>query len=192
MVQIIDAVGWDCPKPIIATKKALNLVKEGEVITRVDNQIALRNLLDFGASLGYEVSYEEDGNVFVVKTVKPFEEDEHMDANDDLVVVVASDKIGEGAEELGKVLMKSFLFTQLEVDPAPKTIIFMNSGVFLTCEGSPEEETVRELEERGIEILTCGACMNFYGLSESLIVGSPSNMFSIVSRINGAGKVYRA
>ena len=88
--------------------------------------------------------------------------------------------MGEGAEELGKTLLKAFVFSLTQQDKLPKTILFYNGGASLTCEGSPMLDDLKALEAQGVEIMTCGTCLNFYGLTEKLAVGSVTNMYTIV------------
>ena len=95
------------------------------------------------------------------------------------MVVIASDRMGEGAEELGKTLLKAFVFSLTQQDKLPKTILLYNGGAYLTCEGSPMLEDLKALEAEGVEILTCGTCLNFYGLTEKLAVGGVTNMYVI-------------
>lgn len=109
----------------------------------------------------------------------------------DTVVVIASDQMGEGAEELGKTLLKAFVFSLTQQDKLPKTILFYNGGAHLTCEGSPMLEDLRALEAEGVEILTCGTCLNFYGLTEKLAVGGVTNMYVIAEKMLGAGNVVK-
>ena len=187
MKQTINALGWQCPKPIIATKKALDNMAEGEVLTIVDNKIALDNLVDFANSLGYQVSYEEEGGIYNVTTVKDKDaEEQAVKQEENLVIVVTSDQFGVGSEEFGRALMKTYLYSLPEADKKPNTLIFINSGVFLNCVETGEADTIQALEALGVEILTCGACLNFYGLTEQLAVGSISNMYNIVAKMNNA------
>lgn len=188
MKQTINALGWQCPKPIIATKKALDNMPEGEVLTIVDNKIALDNLVDFANSLGYTVSYtEEEGGIYNVTTVKDKDADGHESTQEEnLVIVITGDQFGVGSEDFGRTLMKTYLYTLTEADKKPNTLIFINSGIFLNCVGTGEVETLQTLEALGVEILTCGACLNFYGLTEKLAVGTISNMYNIVAKMNNA------
>ncbi len=185
MEQIINAQGWECPKPIIETKRLLDTMTEGTVTTIVDNDIALKNLTNFAESLGYTVSNIQDKNLYKV-TIQKEKDIEAFEKEGSLVILVSTDTFGQGAKELGESLMKSYLYAITEVTPRPKTLIFINSGVFFTVEGSVVEESLRTLEADGIEILTCGACLNFYGLTDKLIIGSVSNMYSIVEKLNNA------
>ena len=113
------------------------------------------------------------------------------DARTDTVVVIASDKMGEGAEELGKTLLKAFVFSLTQQDKLPKTILFYNGGASLTCEGSPMLEDLKALEAEGVEILTCGTCLNYYGLTEKLAVGGVTNMYVIAEKMLNAGNVVK-
>mgnify|MGYP000470503497 CR=1 FL=1 len=105
------------------------------------------------------------------------------DSRTDTVVVIANDKMGEGSEELGKTLLKAFTFALTQQDNLPKTILFYNGGASLTCEGSPMLEDLKTLEAEGVEILTCGTCLNFYGLTEKLAVGGVTNMYVIAEKM---------
>ena len=113
------------------------------------------------------------------------------DTRTDTVVAIGSDKMGIGAEELGKTLLKAFVFALTQQDQLPKTILFYNSGASLTCEGSPMLEDLKALEAQGVEIMTCGTCLNFYGLTEKLAVGSVTNMYTIVEKLTLAGNVVK-
>ena len=191
MKQIINAVGWECPKPVIETKRMLDTMREGTVTTIVDDQVAFNNLINLASSLGYEVSHNEENGLIHVSVTKTKDADDLMKGAGDLVIVIATNCFGEGPKELGENLMKSYLYAQTEVSPKPKTIIFNNSGVFLTTEGSPVEDSLKALEADGVEILICGACLNFYGLTDKLIVGSVTNMYTIVEIMNNAGNTIK-
>ncbi len=185
MKQIINAEGWECPKPIIETKRLLDTMTEGSVITIVDNDIALINLTNFAESLGYKVSHTQEKNLYKVT----IEKDKDLGAivrENSLVIVITTDIFGQGSKELGESLMKGYIYALTEVSPRPKTLIFINSGVFFTVENSVVEESLRALEAEGVEILTCGACLNFYGLADKLVVGKVSNMYTIVEKLNNA------
>ena len=106
--------------------------------------------------------------------------------NDNLVIVVTSDRFGVGSEELGTTLMKSYLFALTEADKLPKTLIFVNKGVTLACEDSASLDALQALADAGVEIMACGACLNFYGLTEALAIGTISNMYMIVNKMNNA------
>ena len=106
-------------------------------------------------------------------------------------MVVASDRMGEGNDELGKVLIKSFIFAVTQLEQLPKTMLFYNGGATLTTEGSDSLEDLKSLEAQGVEILTCGTCLDYYGLKDKLAVGGVTNMYSIVEAMAGAGRIIR-
>ena len=113
------------------------------------------------------------------------------DVRGNLVVAVDSAVMGRGSEELGGVLMKGFLFAVSQLPELPRTMLFYNGGAHLTCRGSDSLEDLKGLEAQGVEILTCGTCLNHYGLTEELAVGGVTNMYAIVEKLAGAGKVVK-
>lgn len=113
------------------------------------------------------------------------------DARDNTVVVVSSDRMGSGNDELGKVLIKGFIFAVTQLDTLPKTMLFYNGGATLTTEGSDSLEDLKSLEAQGVEIMTCGTCLDYYGLKDKLAVGTVTNMYSIVETMAKAGRIVR-
>ena len=113
------------------------------------------------------------------------------DSRGDLLVAVDTDVMGRGSDELGRTLMKGFLFAVSQLPQLPKTMLFYNGGARLTTEGSASLEDLKNMEAQGVEILTCGTCLNHYGLTEQLAVGSVTNMYTIVEKLAGAGKVIK-
>lgn len=108
-----------------------------------------------------------------------------------MVVVLASDEMGQGDAVLGRLLMKGFVYALTQQDKLPETVLLFNGGARLSCEGSDSLGDLKELEAQGVEILTCGTCLNHYELSEKLSVGSVTNMYEIVERMTGAKKLVR-
>ena len=94
--------------------------------------------------------------------------------------------MGNGNDELGKVLIKGFLFAVTQLEKLPKTMLFYNGGATLTAEGSDSLEDLKSLEAQGVEILTCGTCLNFYGLTDKLQVGEVTNMYVIAEKMTQA------
>ena len=113
------------------------------------------------------------------------------DARGDFLVAVDTDVMGRGSDELGRTLMKGFLFAVSQLPVLPRTILFYNGGAHLTTEGSDSLEDLKNMEAQGVEILTCGTCLNHYGLAEKLAVGGVTNMYTIVEKLAGAGKVVK-
>lgn len=201
MMVKVDARGDACPLPVVKAKKALSeLNGTGEVEVLVDNEIAVQNLTKMAQQKGLVYSAEKRAEReyavrFTVGEAVPEREEKAEacapDTRTDTVVVIASDQMGEGAEELGKTLLKAFVFSLTQQDKLPKTILLYNGGAYLTCEGSPMLEDLKALEAEGVEILTCGTCLNFYGLTEKLAVGSVTNMYAIAEKMLGAGNVVK-
>lgn len=202
MVEV-NAMGDTCPIPVIKTKKAIEgLNGAGVVETFVDNEIAVQNLKKMADQKGYKASCEKLGdNQYKVKmtigeAVEEKKEEfakksERSDSSENTVVVISSSKMGEGEEELGKVLIKGFIYALTQLDTLPKTMLFYNGGAFLTCEGSESLEDLKFLKEQGVEIFTCGTCLNYYGLTEKLQVGEITNMYVIAEKMTQADKVVK-
>ena len=141
----------------------------------------------------------DDNNYKVVITVGQVSVEEKSDEvescipsqirND--VVVISSGTMGNGEEELGKALMKAFIFALTKQDTYPDTILLYNGGAYLSCEGSDSLEDLKFLEAQGVKIATCGTCLNFYGLTDSLAVGSVTNMYDIVETMGKATKIIK-
>ncbi len=184
----VNAMGDNCPIPVIKTKKAMDALTGPETIeVLVDNEIAVQNVTKMASSSGGKVTSEKLGDAEYKVTIEmegaPAEGAEAVcapDARDNTVVVVSSDRMGSGNDELGKVLIKGFIFAVTQLDTLPKTMLFYNGGATLTTEGSDSLEDLKSLEAQGVEIMTCGTCLDYYGLKDKLAVGSVTNMYSIV------------
>ena len=107
------------------------------------------------------------------------------------MVVLSSDKMGEGDSALGAVLMKGFIYALTSQEVLPDTILLYNNGAKLSTEGSDSLEDLKLLESQGVEILTCGTCLNYYGLTEKLAVGAVTNMYDICAKMMNAEKVVK-
>lgn len=195
MKKRVDARGLTCPLPVINTKRVLDQLESGTVITTVDNPVARDNLLKLALSSGCMAQAEERAGEFTVTIVKQSGEQSLGQAvqvpdvsplSGGQVVVLTSSTIGRGDEELGRVLMRSFLFTLSEAEQCPDSLIFLNSGVKLTTEESQVFESLHSLSERGCELLSCGTCLDFLGLKDKLAMGRISNMYEIVEKMQQA------
>ena len=113
------------------------------------------------------------------------------DARTNTVIAISSDKMGEGNDELGAVLIKGFIYAINQQDTLPSTMLFYNGGAKLTCEGSASLEDLKTLEAAGVEILTCGTCLNFYGITDKLAVGDVTNMYVIAEKMTKAGLIIK-
>lgn len=200
---VIDARGDACPLPVVKTLKALGaLGGPGEVETLVDNQIAVENLSRMAASKGCVFASEQTGEKewrcvttaaeAVEVAVGEAEATEcAVPAKKNVVVQVSSGTMGAGDDALGKKLMKAFIFSLTQLDELPQTILFYNGGAYLTCEGSDSLEDLKNLAGAGVEILTCGTCLDFYGIGDKLAVGEVTNMYVIAQKLSGASVVVR-
>ncbi|EOS70744.1 selenium metabolism protein YedF [Lachnospiraceae bacterium MD308] len=196
----VNAMGDNCPIPVIKTKKAMQALTGPETIeVLVDNEIAVQNVTKMATASGGQVSSQKitDGEFKITVQMEgalSAEEEEAgcmPDARDNTVIVVSSDRMGEGNDELGKVLIKGFIFAVTQLDTLPKTMLFYNGGATLTAEGSDSLEDLKSLEAQGVEIMTCGTCLDYYGLKEKLQVGTVTNMYSIVETMAKAGRIVK-
>ena len=112
-------------------------------------------------------------------------------ADGGIVAVISSNCMGQGDDTLGKLLMKGFIYALSQQEQLPRTVLLYNGGAFLSCEGSDSVEDLRELEAQGVEILTCGTCLNHYGREGKLQVGGVTNMYEIAERMTGARLLVR-
>ncbi|NMA87035.1 MAG: sulfurtransferase-like selenium metabolism protein YedF, partial [Tissierellia bacterium] len=156
--------------------------------TIVDNEVAKDNVSKLANSLGYDydVDKKSDTEYYIHITKGEVKDEANVcipDTFKDLTIAFASNTMGGGSEELGKILMKSFMYTLTEATPFPSTLLFYNSGVYLTCEGSEVLEDLKTLEAEGVEIISCGTCLDFYNIKEKLQVGEISNMYTIYEKL---------
>lgn len=180
MKKVVDARGLPCPKPVVLAKKALEESKEVEVL--VDSDVALSNLRRMAASMGASFEVVQGEGHWAVRLVGA-EGCPASPAAGGKVLLITSDSIGRGSEELGHALMRTFLYALLEARPLPSKLIFVNFGVKLTTQEGQALEHLKELEGKGVEIISCGTCLDYLGLRDSLKVGSVGNMFSIVQAL---------
>jgi len=189
----IDCRGMACPQPVLTTKKALEKMEGGEFILIVDNPSARDNVERFAQSQGAAVEVEKKGNDFLLHIQKKgtCELAGSFQKAEKVVVYINSNLLGVGEEALGSILMRAFLKTLLDLKPIPSELIFINSGVRLTSEGSEVLESLRALSEKGVKILSCGTCLDFYGFKEKLKIGVISNMFDIAQSLLEADRLVR-
>ena len=200
MKRIVDATGLACPLPVIETRKALKAMAEGELEVVVDNIVSLQNLEKMAKQMGlvhtletiHDTKHtititvgETTGEVVASKAEPTCDETRSRST----VVVLSSEAMGSGDAELGRVLMKSFIYALTELDRLPDKILLYNSGVKLSVHGSDSIGDLQKLAGRGVEILNCGTCLDFYNLTAQLGVGSVTNMYEIVQSQMEAGTI---
>ena len=197
----VNALGEPCPIPVVKATRALGEMREPGVLeVHVDNDIAVQNLsrMAVGHHLKAESRQEAEKHFVVTVTVDHLPETVEdapvtctPAAGGSFVVAVDTDSMGRGNDELGKVLIKGFLFALTQQDELPSAILFYNGGATLTTEGSASLEDLKNLAAQGVEILTCGTCLNYYGLTDKLAVGEVTNMYSIVEKLVTADVVVK-
>ncbi len=199
MAKEIDARGLACPQPVILAKKALET--DNDVIVLVDNDIAVENVKRLGTNLGCSVTVDHpEAKTFRLNLKKtPGQAKDAcalaVDAaltsptQGPLVVVIGENRMGRGSDELGYILMRSFIHTVLSLDPLPATMIFFNTGVKLTVKESDVLDDLKELEAKGVKFLVCGTCINFFDLGKEIAVGTISNMYDIAETMSKAGRI---
>ena len=201
MNKTIDCRKMACPLPVVNAKKAAEELNSGDVLTvLVDNEIAVQNLQRFAAHKGYAAAGEKKGEnefeVVIQISGETVEAEEEITCQIDqrkkgLLVVLSANTMGVGEAKLGTSLMKAFVFALTKQDHLPETILCYNSGAYLTCEGADTIEDLKLLESEGVTILTCGTCLDFYGLKEKLAVGGITNMYDIVERMENAVSIVK-
>ena len=201
----VNAMGKPCPIPVVETKKVLANMTAGDSVTvSVDNPIAVQNLLKMAgqkklaaeshtlASDHFEVVLAlTEESLAAAQTTEPAPACIPDARTRGTVVVLASDEMGSGDPVLGKALMKAFVYALTEQDTLPDTILLYNGGAKLSVEGAATLADLKLLESQGVEIMTCGTCLNHYGLTEQLAVGSVTNMYAIAEKLMGATRVIR-
>lgn len=201
--KLVDARGDQCPIPVVKTKKAIaEMGNKGVIEVLVDNETAVQNVTKMGKKNGAEVTSEKRGEkefalTLVLSGEAPdtealeAEEECAVDLRSNQVVVISSNVMGGGDDVLGGKLIKAFIFAVTQQDKLPKAMVFYNGGVKLTTEGSEALEDLKNLEAQGVEIVSCGTCLDFYGLKEKLEVGTVTNMYDIVERMETASSVIK-
>ena len=203
MEKIIDCKGMACPLPVVNAKKAAEELNTGDMLTvLVDNEIAVQNLTRLAEHKGFGVSAEKraEKEYAVIMTISGAVTEETkeetvtcaMDSRrKGMLVVLSGSEMGTDDPKLGKNLMKAFVFALTKQDQLPDTILCYNTGASLTCEGADTLEDLKLLESEGVTILTCGTCLDFYGLKEKLAVGGVTNMYDIVERMENAAQIIK-
>jgi selenium metabolism protein YedF len=204
-VKTIDIRDLACPGPVLKLRDLLD-GGEREIAMHVADELCRSNVTRFAASRGAEVEVEDPGDGSFVVTITAGDDAARARAGEEALLVsevpaigpvgprvvqITAGTMGSGDDELGALLLRSFLKTQAELDRKPEAILFYNDGVKLCCEGSLLLDDLRSLEASGIEIITCGTCLNFFELGDQLRVGRVTDMLEIASRLADAGSIVR-
>ena len=193
---VLDCKGLACPQPVILTKKALDQ-RPPQLTVIVDNAAAKENVAKFAAASGYGVNIEPAGGVFRLHLLALGSAPAALPADAGVpaaasaagpVFLISRATLGQGDDQLGAILMKSFFVSLQELQPAPRAILLLNGGVQLAVDGSPVLAGLQELSRRGVNVMVCGTCLDFFQLKDKLAVGSVTNMYSILTELTGASR----
>jgi selenium metabolism protein YedF len=204
MERTIDCMGMACPLPVINAKKAIEaFTEDGTLHIMVDNDTAVQNLTRLGEHNGFAVTTAQNGDKAYTVTMAVVAGQAKgaqvpaealscaAPARGGKVVVLSADTMGGGDERLGKKLMKAFIFALTSQDEAPDKVICYNRGAYLTTRDADTVKDLKTLEAAGTTVMTCGTCLDFYGLKEELQVGIVSNMYDIVEAQMNAALILR-
>lgn len=202
-VLVVDARGLSCPQPVLETKRVIDEQLSDHFRVLVDTETSRENVSRFARNKGFHVEVRENGQEQFEIDIRRTGADSEPEAEEPLmpcpvtdastrarnVVYVANDCMGRGDDELGQKLMRGFLRTWIDTEPKPWRMIFINSGVRLTTIDDEAVDAVAMLQERGVEVLSCGTCLQFFGLEDKLRVGKVTNMYEVIESMNSATKV---
>lgn len=203
-MRIVDTRGQLCPAPLIAARKAIREATAGEsFILLTDNQTSFDNLSRFLKDNNADFQVSKDGDVWTLTITRKERSVSEVRAEDycapsiihfekgNYIVVVSSDKMGEGDEELGHLLMSNFIKAIKDLDKLPLKIVFYNKGVMVATSNSPVIDHLKDLEKMGVELLLCATCVNHYSVVENIGAGTLSNMYTIAEVMTSAGNIIK-
>ena len=202
MKKVVNALGEQCPIPVVKSLHALQAMNEPGILeVHVDNEIAVQNLTKMAGSkkMTTKSTKISDKEYIVTIDVTEAQSSEPLQpvpadttsTGSNLVVAISSSFMGQGDDKLGKTLMKGFVFAVSQLPQLPETVVLYNGGAKLSVEGSDSLGDLQNMAQQGVKIMTCGTCLNYYGLADKLKVGEVTNMYSIVETLAGAGKVIK-
>lgn len=180
----INCINLECPMPVIKAKNTLEENEEVHLQVIVDNEVAKDNVSKLAKSMNLQTSFEKHEDNFVVDIIKKSGDVSTKEISQGQVILIKTNLLGQGDEKLGAMLMKAFIFSLTQSKPYPEKIIFLNSGVQLTTTNEETVKNLKILEKENTQIVSCGTCLDFYNLKESLQVGSIGNMYDIVDSLN--------
>lgn len=194
-MKTIDCRNMACPAPVVTVKRALEGGAGEALEVTVDSGAPRENVTRFATNRGYAVQEREVEGGYAL-LITPSAQGKAPTVSGaatagPTVMLIASNRLGDGPEELGQLLMKNFIITLLDVEQLPDRMLFLNTGVLLTTEGSEVLEALEKLGNLGVEVMSCGVCLDFFHRREKLAAGSVTNMFTIAESLLQAGKVVR-
>ncbi len=195
-MKTIDCRGQACPAPVLAVKKGLEESADGLCVL-VDNGAPHENVSRFAKNRGYTVTETPDNDGWSLLLTRgaladqPLSPQKQQASIGDRILLITSERLGDGPEELGRLLMKNFIITLLEIEQQPGRILLLNTGVLLATNGAETVTPLKRLEERGVELFACGVCLDFLHKKEELAVGKVTNMFSTAEQLLTAESVIK-
>ncbi len=192
-MKTIDCRNMACPMPVVTVKRALQESPGETLKVLLDDGPPRENVTRFAVNRGFVVDESpiDEGYAILISGSGGEALAIKKEKSGETVMLIASDRLGDGPEELGRLLMKNFIITLVEVPEAPDRMLFVNSGALLTTEGSEALEALDRLGNRGVEIATCGVCLDFFKRKDKLRAGTVTNMFFIAESLLKAGSVIR-
>ena len=192
-MKTIDCRNLACPAPVINVKRALE--QDNSIQVLLDDGAPRENVTRFSRNRGYQVTEQQDGTSWVLTIYgtpdRTSNQDSITSSVGNRILLITSDRLGDGPEELGRLLMKNFIHTLLESSDMPTRMLFLNTGVFLTCDGSDVLEALEKLHGMGVEIFSCGVCLDFFKLKDKLRAGATTNMLLTVESLLTAAQVIK-
>lgn len=193
-MDTLDCRGQQCPQPVIQTRR--RMLDQPDVPCRVlvNDSASCDNISRLATGMGYTVNVSDTDEGFAIDlipgaAVAPTAAG--STASGPTILFIASDRMGSGDQKLGQILLKNFIFTLTESDSTPDAIYFVNNGVKLTVGGSDLIEPLTALANAGVDIASCGLCLEYFGVKEALSVGRVSNMLELVNALEEAGRIIR-
>ena len=206
-MEQVNAIGEACPIPVIKAKKRLAEITEGQLEVLVDNDIAVQNICRLAESEKCGIEIIEDNGIFHIILLKGQVPQSAPDSSaviasvpsapilkpisEKTVVILSADTMGSGSDELGRILMKGFIYALTQLDKLPDTVLLYNTGARLAVAGSESLQDLIALERAGTTVKTCGTCLNYFEVADQLGVGEVTNMYSIVEEMREAGRILR-
>ena len=201
-MNIIDCKGLACPMPVIKTKKYFDLEDSKETLVIVDNEVAKNNILRLAKGINLNSSFVEEEGLYKIQLSRGDisgvqvpkvngEELDNISVPSAPTILVSTNLLGHGDDRLGETLMKVYINTLAESEILPENLMFINGGVKLTCTGSDVIDSLKSMQDKGVNIISCGACLDFYNLKEDLKVGEIGNMYQIIDLMNSSGNTIK-